>query len=211
MPGRMRIFRRRSFTRWWNRPPHQLPSEEPYWGVLSVPDVFLVSDRFDRVDSTTSLDVADTGQTWVPNSGIWGIDTKTAYLVSATGQATVVTDSGQFDCRIQTTVLVAGDVGLCWRSSDDNNNFVWSGASPTGGIYKRVGGSYTSLMSSSSLVILPGDVIRVDVLGDIHTFYKNGVYLGSVTESFNDTATKHGLRSNAVTTARFEDFSVHTP
>lgn len=202
--ARMRIFRRHSFTRWWHKSPQTMPSPiYPYWGVLSLGALRFVFDRFNRADSAVSLGSAETGQSWVVNAGTWGISSSQAYLVAATAQATAVVNSGKSDASVEVTLVGTGDAGLCWRSSDDNNNYVWS----TIAAYKRVAGIYTQLASFSASA--SGDVLKVVLAGDVHTIYRNGLQIGQFTDAFNNTATSHGLRSNSDTTVRFDDFAVY--
>jgi len=162
----------------------------------------VVSDAFNRADSTTTMGNADSGQTWVPNRGTWGISSNRAYCVnSAVGQCSTVIDSGLADCSVQMTVQTTGDVGMCWRSTDDNNHFLGG----SGSIYRKQGGGYTLVASGSA--VSSGDVIKVVLSGSSHTLTKNGAAWCSFTDSFNSTATKHGIRHHN-STSFFDDFTV---
>lgn len=170
---------------------------------------FLITDSFNRADSTTTMGSTDTGQTWLPNSGTWGITGNLAYLPSAAGgQNTTVVESSVSDCTVQLTLTTFDDCGACVRSTDDANNFICNNAN----LFKRVTGSFTSLGAFSS-GFTDGNVQAVVLSGTSIIVKQNGTSVLSVTESFNQTATQHGLRANTAGTsaARFNDFSVTVP
>lgn len=169
----------------------------------------LVSDSFSRDDSLTSLGNADSGHIWVPNSGTWGIDANQGRLVSATPQATAVVDSGVADCTISVMFPeVAGQsVGLCFRSTDDNNHFVTEVAAAGVGIYRKQAGAFTGIADWATITSA-GDVFEIVLSGSSITAKLNGTVLAQVSDAFNATATRHGLRSNNSPAARFDDFKV---
>jgi len=116
-----------------------------------------------------------------------------------------VVESGVSDCTVQVTILSSTDLGLCYRSTDDNNNFVFS----SGNVYKRVAGSFTSLASFTA--ILNNDIVSIVLSGSSHTVKVNGTTVATFTETFNQSATKHGLRSHNLATITFENFSIAVP
>lgn len=164
-----------------------------------------ITDSFNRADSTSTLGSTDTGQAWTAQAGTWGISSNTAYTTTASGQVTVVVDAGVSDCTVQATLTDAtGSCGLCWRSTDDNNYWLVAGVL----CYKRVAGGFTSMGSTGGFS--NGDVITVVVSGNNHTIKRNGTTVLSFTDSFNATATKHGLRAQT-NTSRFDSFSITVP
>jgi len=162
-----------------------------------------VTDSFNRADSTTTMGNADTGQTWVPNSGTWGISSNKARLVTGTSQATTVLDSGLSDCTIEVTLSTFEYSGLCFRSTDDNNHFLTN----AGSLSRREGGTFTKI-NDFSQGFASGDTIKVVLSSSSITVYRNGSSVLSATSSFNQSETFHGLRTNAGTNARFDDFSI---
>jgi hypothetical protein len=169
-------------------------------------DGIIVYDSFDRSNSTTTMGDADTGQTWVPNNGTWGIVSNLAYEVSGTAQATTVVDSGASNCEIEvvlTTIGIGSEANLCFRSTDNNNHFV--GNSTT--LFRKQSGSFTSL-GTFSTAFGNGNVMKVVLNGTSIEVFRNGSSVLSVTSSFNQTATKHGLRTNGSNSARWNDFYV---
>lgn len=174
---------------------------DPY-RFASVPATS-VTDTFNRADNASSMGNADTGQMWVPNSGTWGISANRAYETGVAGvQATTVVDSGMSDCYVEVTLTTFDDTGLCFRSTDDNNYFLTNGST----LFRKQGGVYGGIGGIGG--ILSGDVLKVELNGSSIKVYVNGSLALSVTDTFNQTATKHGLRKNGTDVARFDDFSV---
>jgi len=171
--------------------------------LLLAPPPTTITDSFNRADSSSSMGNTDTGQTWVPNSGTWGIASNKAYCVNSESQRTTVVESSRADCVVQVTLSTFNDSGLCWRSSDDSNHFI----STATNAFRREAGSFTSVGSNAS-AMTNGDVIAVTLSGNSHSITKNGSAWISYSSSFNNTATKHGLRVHSNNTARFDDFSV---
>lgn len=164
----------------------------------------LVSDTFNRADSTTSLGTADTGQAWTPlATTVWGIIGNTAYETGNAAQALAVVETGVSDCTVSVTMPVMGDTGLCFRASDNDNNFV---TNPTALYREQSDTGYTLLGSYPQ--INAGDRLAVVLSGSTITVKVNGAAVLTVTDTFNQTATKHGLRSHNSTAARFDDFEV---
>ncbi len=160
-------------------------------------------DSFNRADNPSSMGDTDTGQTWVPNLGTWGIVGNEAYCIGV-GQYTTVIETGVSDCTVSVVTNALGSPGPCWRSTNDSN--YWIGAGGT--IYKRVAGAFTVM---GTIPFVAGDTISVTVSGPTHVVKVNGVpQLTIPSDSFNETATKHGLRSQAGT-SRFDTFSVDVP
>jgi hypothetical protein len=167
-----------------------------------------ISDSFNRADSSTTLGSADTGQTWTALGGVWGIASNQARCFSNSTQSHAVVDAGLTNVTVQVTMsTVAGAAGgLCWRAADPSNLWMWEAGN--GLVYKVSGGSYTGVLGQNAgLTAASGDVIKVVTSGNVHTFYKNGTQVGTLTDAFNSTATKHGLRDyNGL--SRFDDFTV---
>lgn len=169
------------------------------------------TDDFNRANSAVSLGTpSDAGSAWVPlGLLVAGIDTNTAYSVTSISQAIAYLESSVADVTIQSTTPTKGtDCGLCARVTD-NNNYIVAIQAPTSWLmYKRVGGAFTQLGSTASGTPANGDVLKVTLNSNALEFFVNGTSKITATESFNNTATKHGLRWSSDTTARFDDFSI---
>lgn len=183
----------------------------------------VVVDRFNRSNSTTAMGTAETGQTWTPRLGTWGINNGTAYVVSnvvATTYSTVV-DAGVADCTVTVTLaaLIAGNgnVGITFRNVDSNNwwRFIADPANSRLYLQRNLAGSPLTYDTINSVTISAGDVLSVVLDGDSIACYHNGVARILRTNSSHNTATHHGLivsTSNPASNAsRWEDFSVTVP
>lgn len=176
----------------------------------------VVSDSFNRANSASSMGSTDsayggTSTAWIPLGGsTWGVLGTQAYNPAGNSQAITVVETGHADCTIECLLAGVGNTGLCWRVSDNNNNYVFT-AVGAGTVYKRVAGSYTSLGNFVGGAPVAGDVIKIVVSGNTHTIYRNGVQAIQFTDAFNATATRHGLRSDTDASSRFDDFKVSVP
>ena len=171
-----------------------------------------ITDSFDRADSTTTMGNTDTGQTWVPNAGTWGITSNTAYLQAGSGQNTTVVDSGVSDCTVGFTISTyAANLGFCLRSQNDSNHLlVTFGGGIALEVYTKIANSFT-VIASNSTTVTSGDAVSVVLSGTSIVVKKNGTTVLSTTSSSFQTETKHGLRNFGATAARFNDFSVTVP
>lgn len=171
-------------------------------------------DNFNRADSASSLGTpSDGGSAWVPNSGAWGISGNAGYNPGSTAQGTAILEASISDADVQVTLSTIGatsDSGICCRSSDDSNNIVTAAnvVSTFYKAFKRVAGSFTQLGSTYTATPVSGDVVRCNANGSNLTIYVNAVSRITATDSFNSTATKHGLRANADILTRFDTFSI---
>lgn len=170
----------------------------------------VAGDNFTRADSTTTMGSTPTGAlAWTPLSGTWGISGNQAYNVSGGGNEIVCIDSGKADCTISMTVGNGNNLqgGLVFRASDNNNlYFITNGYE----IYRKQGGGFTSVSAGFpvNLAWAAGDVVTVVLKGPQIIIRRNGVTVVTYTDTFNQTATKHGLRSNGSTAFRAASFTV---
>lgn len=165
----------------------------------------LITDSFDRADSVTTMGNTDTGETWVPNAGTWGISLNRAYPIPGGAQLTTVVESGVADCTIEVTLSTLVDSGVCFRSTDTNNHFVTNATT----LFRKQSGGFTSL-GTFSTGFSSGNVIAVVLSGTGIEVFRNGASVLSTTSTFNQTATKHGLRAGSGGSVRFNDFSITT-
>jgi hypothetical protein len=170
-----------------------------------------VTDSFNRADSAVSLGTADSGQTWTALTGTWGISSNKAYLVTHVNQDTAYIDNALSDCAVQVTFnpVAANNSRLVFRLTDASNfHFVQSEGGSTYKHYKYESGGFTQL-GSYATTPANGDVLKVVLNGSSIDTYLNGTVRISVSNSFNSTATKHGIGgANGTPTAeRWEDFS----
>ena len=167
----------------------------------------IASDNFNRADNTTSLGTADTGQAWAVSSGTWGISSNTAYDTTSATAQTAQIEAGKADCTVSITYAnnpnnAGGGSGLSCRVAS-SGNFYFVARDVAG---KCVNGSLTVLASYTTAVAL--DVMSVTLSGSSLVVKKNGVQVGSFTDSTFPTQTLHGLWANSNNLTRFDNFSI---
>jgi len=170
--------------------------------------VATLSDAFNRADNSSSLGTADTGQTWTALNGTWGIDTNKARNYSPGTQAFATVDTGSANITAQLVVTggTSSGGGITFRAVDLNN--LWFTECDSGQmlLYRVQSGSYTQIITGMPAVS-SGDVIQVITQGNLITIFRNGSQVGQTTQSFNNTATKHGLRDYGGA-IRLDDFTL---
>lgn len=189
----------------------------------------VISDLFDRANSTTSLGSADTGQLWVPQlwapvngptpqlTSRWGINGNAAYSPSAAEEQIATIDHGTADGSVDINVstLQAGTgagLTLRWASA----TALWTA------FLARNGGNtetrfflrkYTSATTSVDRVnqgIANANVphsIHVDMSGTQMDLFVDGNFISSPTDSFNSTATRHGIQMYFSALNRLDNYS----
>lgn len=176
----------------------------------------LVSDSFNRANSTTTLGTTDsynggTAKTWNALEGVWGISNNEAYLSSSVGNFNVACiDAGTSDVTVKVVV------GTTFQSAQrialrvqDTNNFISLSLGTNYNLYRVESGSGTMIMATSEQ-IFAGDVISITLSGSNITVNITGNgknYTGSVSEPMYQTNTKFGISANN-TNGRFDNFQV---
>ena len=174
---------------------------------------YVVIDHFDRT-AQTGLGVAETGQAWTNDSnthgifagGIAGPDGLLTALVSLPAVA-------NFDTEVKIRVADAGVAELRFRISD-NSNYIIAGIDNRVGetdfeMWKNNAGVFTNLIDYNVAPVLSKwHLIRVLAVESILTMYVDGALAGSVTETFNQTATRIGFYTASSTESRYNDLLV---
>jgi len=176
----------------------------------------LISDSFNRANSATSLSASDTGQAWTAVVGTWGINANQAYVAVDAGAGTnlAVLDSGVANCSVQVTFSAAENgMGVAVRETDGNNYFLLLRATSTSLQFYRIQAGVATLLNSSTPTMANGDVFRVTMAANNFSIFRNGVLEFTTTDSFQTSATKHGLADSTgiAGTERWDDFSVTVP
>ena len=140
-------------------------------------------------------------QNWAVKTGDWtvsGFSNGSAYpSVAGTRSVATVTSLATgiwLGVTFGSTVPGGTDAGLVFRMVD-LTSYWRAGMS---GLYK-VSGSSASLAGSYSTACQPGDRLSVNLNGNIITVYRNGVQVLSTTDSYNASATIHGIACELVT------------
>jgi hypothetical protein len=188
----------------------------------AISDQPLISDSFDRANSTTTLGNTDTGQTWTvpadPAGGqpVFGITGNQAYVPTNPNNAAYATvNTGTANHTVQAKIITGltnAQIGL-WVGGDatGQNGYHTSLANLT----RRTGGvNQTPSPILFSTAVATGDTLRVTRKGDTISVYSQpgstGTFnlLGSATDA-NHHGTYAGLRAGGTfTTIRWDDFRV---
>ena len=179
----------------------------------------IVSDSFDRADSTTGLGTTDSyngGSTkpWQYRSGsVFGILGNVAYPYSGTNPTIAYVDSGQSDVTINVTAIQASgaDYFMAVMRYDPTTN---TGLIVHGNPIKIQSFSNTTYtnIATTSLYNAANDVFKIVLSGASITVYRNGAQVVAGTSTINQTKTNHGLGSwHGSTTAnagRWDNFYI---
>lgn len=173
---------------------------------------------FDAPNSVTALPQAESRHTWEITAGVFGIDTNQAYMSTAGGsvQALAFIESFLADCDVQVTFATADraqGMRVAFRvSSAPSQTYKWEGfvvqANASNYELLRYSGGVMTSLATYSTTPTNGDVIRVSGSASTIKVYINGTLRMTVTDTFNQGATKHGLSSNVTGLARWNDFRV---
>jgi hypothetical protein len=179
--------------------------------------VTTITDTFNRADSGTTLGTTSDGTaTWTTDGATWGISSNAAFNASATSAGKAWIDTSNADGSVQVTITVidpgsSGNVytGLVFRWTDANNYWVVKTRSGTtqGTLQSVVGGTRNGI---TTFALVAGDVVTAVLAGSSITIKVNGSTVATTTDSFNATATKHGLFADT-STGRLDNWSYTTP
>ena len=171
----------------------------------------LAFDSFTRADTTTTLGVAESGQTWsVIGGNAHGISTNRAYTNVAAFSTTVVNVRVSNLITVQATLTTTDNANsqyLVFRQTDSSNHHYVGQSGGVWIMYKKVAGVDTQIGTAAGTPA-SGDVLKVTMDGSTIKFYVNGTLLITVTESDNLTGTGAGIATWNSTTARWDNFSV---
>lgn len=167
-----------------------------------------ITDTFNRANSTT-LGSAETGQAWSYYGGVWGVSSNRAYQSTPAADSFAVVDLGKAAQDITVDYVVAvGGMCVVARIVDRGNNYLADGSGNGGtaplAILRKSGGGYTVLGNGPNTS--GASTIRFVASGTSLTMYQNGVQVIAVTDSAHQTATLVGIRSDADTAGRFDNF-----
>ncbi|MDR7001541.1 hypothetical protein [Neobacillus niacini] len=162
----------------------------------------IVSDSFNRADSTTGLGTTDsynggTAKTWQYRSGsVFGILGNVAYPYSGTNPVIAYVDCGQSDVTINVTAIQSNtsDYFMAVMRYDPTTN---TGLIVNGNPIKiqSFSGSTFTNIATTSIYNAANDVFKIVLSGTSISVYRNGTLIVSGTSTINQTKTNHGLSS----------------
>lgn len=174
------------------------------------PTVYL-SHTFSGGPSAVSVGTADTGQTpIVLGLATWGVDANGRAYVAVTGaDGAVVFETGHADGTLSAVAAVMDPSSAGWRlcaraTNKDNLIELIALDASTYSLYKLVAGAPTQIGTWTTVAPATGQTPTLVMLDDQITVKIGATTLGTVTETFNKTATKHGFVSDSTSTNRFD-------
>jgi hypothetical protein len=173
----------------------------------------LAQDSFNRANSTTSLGVADTGQTWQYfSANSWGISSNQAYCSTGAVNNSCFVDVGvSVDTKTSVKINVIEQYSaLAVRRNSNPSTNEFYGVRYNNGILQvvKVSAGGTSTLGSGSVTMVNGDTLSVECIGTSIKAYVNSVLIVTVTDSSYTNYTGYGLYLTNRTTTRFDDFKV---
>jgi lysophospholipase L1-like esterase len=176
-----------------------------------------IADDFTRADNATTLGSTPDGRSWevLSPGSVFGISSNAArrYAVGSNIESVVAVDAGRSDVDVSVTLAVVGSGGggPIFRATDEGNYWLIDFNASGAKLYKRVNNVF-SLMGtvSSANPLVAGTVARIVASGSTISASINGGTATVVTDSFNQSATKHGIRisGSTATVLAFDTFRV---
>lgn len=152
-----------------------------------------ITDSFDRADATT-LASTSSGTPYIEAGGSWGVQGNlgvTTYTDIA-GTKMRVVESLVSDVAVAVTLYripAPGKMGLVFRYTDNNNYLV----AEQNRLIRVQAGSLTQIALYSQTLI-DTDRLTVRLVGSDIKVYRNNILVLDSDSTFNQTATKHGMR-----------------
>ncbi len=197
--------------------------EQPGYTPPVIPQpVVLVSDNFNRSNSTNNIGSAQTGQAWTSLNGTWGISSNQAYA-STNGDGNLVAIAAT-EPATEVSARFSGMVnghypGLIARAENTTKFYVVEVSGENGHLW-LYGSANDPLGESSNGTVANGDLVtlRTETLSGATrvTVLRNGTQLFQYTDSASDrpAGNYYGLRNGVVSgtpgSLRFDDFELKT-
>lgn len=165
-----------------------------------------VKDSFDRANST-SLGTSDTGQPWTEYFNGMGISTNQAYSEGAPGAAHLETNRA--DGIVKADIKHGGDNGLVVRATSSSNLLMVRLGADAVEAYRREADVWTQL-GTAAMALTVGQVyaFRAELDGSAIDLYVDDVLKLSITSTFNQTATLHGMYGANGNSQTWDNFAV---
>ncbi|MEV0526046.1 hypothetical protein AB0I66_21655 [Streptomyces sp. NPDC050439] len=163
------------------------------------------SDDFNRGDSSSL------GAGWVEVSGDWSI-ISTQLSPGSTGGTILLRAAGAMassDHFAQVTIAATASASQgvwCRGNLDLTSGYLWRNNGSSWNLFSVVGEEF-SFIGSYAAAASPGDVAGVQAVGSTIKAFVNGVERVSVTDTAVPTGTTVGVRSDAVSSIRYDSFS----
>jgi hypothetical protein len=156
----------------------------------------LLFDDFNRADNALTPNPPSDGlAVWQPGTTatptIYGISGHRLYPADPEDGGPTWRDCGTPNHGIEITVFYG--VFVTVRNSNDVDFITWWVDNTfNGGIYRR-DVSFFDRIATFPATPVDGDILRMECIGDVINCYQNGAFKGTVTTTFNNTATGAGI------------------
>ncbi|WP_198153048.1 DNRLRE domain-containing protein [Pseudofrankia sp. DC12] len=181
--------------------------EHGYYASLQASKPRVAS--FTAANSTSSLGATDTGETWQALAGTWGVSNNSAYLVSAGIFKSVAVVPAPADGTIQfSTPTTQSRLGVAFRVQDADNMWMLYENGTSLVLAKRSGGLESTVKTVTGVCCATTDTYGVRMVGSTLQMLRNGVVVGTATDSAFSTATKAGLYAQSTGTGRIDGLTI---
>lgn len=170
------------------------------------------ADNFNRSDGAIGTP-SDGGSAWsIIGFGNWSVISNQAGCATSAAQTVAYLETSATDGTVQATLATLGTSNALVTRLADSNNYIFASVEagiPRIQLWKKVAGSFTNFGSPSSYTgsLSANDVLAIEASGNDYTVTLNGSSIITGTTTDLNTNTKVGIRANADTTARLDDFS----
>jgi len=178
--------------------------------TMSAQRRVIVFDNFNRANNNAGLGTATTEQTWTSIHGTIGVNSQKAKMIVSSAGAMSVVETGYADGILSFRIPDCTEfVRPAFRVTDANNYFLIAFNTSTSKyeVWRVQAGSVTALAASQAAATpANNDVVRVELKGPTIRCFINGALMISVSSTFNQSVTKHGINFRQLDTPTVDDF-----
>lgn len=170
----------------------------------------VVRDDFNRADNSSTLGIAETGQTWSTAGSGWGVVGQTAYCLGTTGvTGFAFQNAGVSDCIVNARIQFSFNEGVALRYQDLTNQLAARLFSTGLALVKNVAGTNTSILTYAfTPVVGTWYNIRAICVGSSIRILLDGVERINTTETAFQTLKNFGLKASDSPAGRFDAFTI---
>lgn len=184
----------------------------------------ILSDGFERADPESvnivtsggesgPLTTADTGELWDQYLGVWQRDANGVYISeAAAGWNIAYLDSNAYNCVLEADIVwQGGNAGFVFRMTPDEDNFFVCYIMDWYMELGRVENWVLTTLDEGEMDLVAGTTYHLKLVldGDNISFYVDDILKMSAVDTFNQTATRHGIGSSqANTNNRWNNISI---
>ncbi|SFA91769.1 hypothetical protein SAMN05216312_102229 [Cohnella sp. OV330] len=182
--------------------------------TVILPNTTLVSDSFNRANSTTTIGNADIGGAWKKDiaTTVLGINSNKAYPVTVITDTTIYFDVGNTDVIVSADGVFAGYLALSLRVLDDDNHLRLRLSSAGFALATYINATTTIVVQDTSIVPVNSTTYNIKAVmnGTTIDCYLDGILKFTGTVTSLTTRTRHGLffSHSFVPNTRYDNFLI---